>query len=282
MSEEARLITDERGDQESSLTKVLPTVVKKHWWENLIFLRSLGILVFLFVWWLAGDYLRTHPSLQSFSKFAPGPTLAAFLDFMISVKFWQDVGASLGRVAMGLIYAIVFGSLIGLAIGLSTILREIFHFPIQMLRMISPLAWMPIAILAFATWDSAIIFLIGIAAVWPIAFSTSNSIGKISPSWVKGARNLGATSFQMLKFVIFPAIASDLFSGIRLAVGVAWIVLVPAEYLGVTSGLGYAINDARDTLSYDKLAAVVIMIGLIGICLDRINLFFINKYHWKN
>ncbi len=93
---------------------------------------------------------------------------------------------------------------------------------------------------------------------------------RIDPAWFKVARNLGARPWHMLLTIIMPAIAQDVLSGIRLAVGVAWIVLVPAEFLGVTSGLGYAINDARDTLEYDRLAATVVIIGFIGFALDMI------------
>ena len=119
---------------------------------------------------------------------------------------------------------------------------------------------MPIAVLAFASWDSAIIFLIAMATVWPIIFSTAHGVKRIDPNWFKVARNLGGDSLQMLRRIVMPAIMTDVLAGIRLAVGVAWVVLVPAEYLGVTSGLGYAINDARDTLEYDTLAAVVALV----------------------
>ena len=82
------------------------------------------------------------------------------------------------------------------------------------------------------------------------------------------ARNLGGSTFSILAAVVIPAVAQDMLTGLRLALGVAWIVLVPAEFLGVTSGLGYAINDARDTLSYDRLGALVLLIGLIGYAFD--------------
>ena len=84
----------------------------------------------------------------------------------------------------------------------------------------------------------------------------------------------------MLFTIILPAIAQDTFTGIRLAVGVAWIVLVPAEFLGVTSGLGYAINDARDTLEYDRLAATVVIIGIIGFVLDFVCAQAIKRASW--
>jgi NitT/TauT family transport system permease protein len=142
------------------------------------------------------------------------------------------------------------------------------------------LAWMPIAVMAFSTWDGAIIFLIGVAAVWPILFSTAHGFRRIDPAWFEVARNLGARPWHMLFTVVWPAIAQDALTGIRLALGVAWIVLVPAEYLGVTSGLGYAINDARDALEYDRLAATVLIIGFIGFALDFVCEQAIRRASW--
>ncbi|MDX1352687.1 MAG: ABC transporter permease subunit, partial [Thiomicrorhabdus sp.] len=112
-------------------------------------------------------------------------------------------------------------------------------------------------------------------------FGTAHGVQRIDPNWFSVAKNLGADGFQMLRRVIMPAIAQDVFAGIRLAIGVAWVVLVPAEYLGVTSGLGYAINDARDTLDYDSLAAIVVVIGVIGYLLDAIAVLLIKRYSWR-
>jgi len=168
----------------------------------------------------------------------------------------------------------------GILIGRFRSVREASSVPFQFLRMISPLAWMPIAVMAFATWDRAIIFLIGVAAVWPVMFSTAHGFRRIDPAWFKVARNLGARPWHMLFTIILPAIAQDCLAGIRLAVGVAWIVLVPAEFLGVTSGLGYSINDARDSLEYDRLAATVVIIGVIGFTLDLICEWAVRHASW--
>jgi hypothetical protein len=94
------------------------------------------------------------------------------------------------------------------------------------------------------------------------------------------ARNLGATPVQMLTQIILPAISFDIFTGIRLALGVAWVVLVPAELLGVTSGLGYAIKDARETLSYDQLTAMVLTIGVIGYAARYLCALLIKRFSW--
>ena len=148
----------------------------------------------------------------------------------------------------------------GVAIGLFAALREVSHVPFQFLRMISPSAWMPVAVLAFDTWDAAIVFLVAVAAWWPVLFLRRRGAPYRS-AMVQGGPQPGRGWAADAAADHFPAIAQDIFAGIRLAVGVAWIVLVPAEYLGVTSGLGHAINDARDTLEYDTLAAVVVVIG---------------------
>nr|WP_322789194.1 ABC transporter permease [Thiohalocapsa halophila] len=242
---------------------------------------AVGIAVLLALWWLGGWAIANNDDVATFAGFAPAPAFAALGELVASGDVWGTIYPSLYRIGMGLLWAFVIGVPVGVAIGLSSALREVTHVPFQFLRMISPLAWMPIAVLAFATWDGAIVFLITVAAVWPVLFSTAQGVRRIDPLWFKVARNLGADGWQMLRRVIMPAIGQDIFAGLRLAVGVAWIVLVPAEYLGVTSGLGYAINDARDTLEYDTLAAIVVVIGIIGFLLDGLCVSLIKRFSWR-
>jgi NitT/TauT family transport system permease protein len=184
------------------------------------------------------------------------------------------------RLGTGLFIAAVIGVPLGILVGLSKRFREISHSPFQFIRMISPLAWMPLAVLVFPAWNWAIVYLIVIAAVWPVTYATAAGLAKLDPAWYKVARNLGAKRSQILKEIILPAIAFDIFSGLRLALGVAWIVIVPAELLGVTSGLGYAIKDARETVDYSYLTAMVVTIGVIGFALDSIFVALINRYSW--
>jgi NitT/TauT family transport system permease protein len=176
--------------------------------------------------------------------------------------------------------AAVIGIPIGILIGHYRRFNQLSNSPFQLLRMVSPLAWSPIAVFIFATWYGAIVFLIAMAAVWPIMFSTAAGLAKVDPAWFKVARNLGAGPIDMITKIIIPAITFDILSGLRLALGVAWIVLVPAEYLGVTSGLGYAIEDARETLTYNYLTAIVLTIGAIGYTLDSTLAFLIKKTSW--
>ena len=239
-----------------------------------------GILCLLIAWWIGGWMIANNPDTSSFADFAPEPAFARLIDLVQSGAVMKAVVPSIERIGLGLLWAVIIGVPVGVAIGLYASLREVTHIPFQFLRMISPLAWMPIAVLTFSTWNSAIVFLITVAAIWPILFSTAQGVRRIDPLWFKVSRNLGADGLQMLRRIIMPAIGQDIFAGIRLAVGVAWIVLVPAEYLGVTSGLGYAINDARDTLEYDTLAAMVVVIGILGYFLDGICVKLIQKFSW--
>jgi len=199
---------------------------------------------------------------------------------LVAGTIQSATASSLYRIGGGLLFAIIIGLPLGIAMGRSRIFSNLSNAPFQFLRMISPLSWEPIAVIVFPTWDQAIIFLIAVASVWPVAFSAAAGLSKVDPAWFKVARNLGARPWHMLSQIILPAIAHDVLTGIRLALGVAWIVLVPAEFLGVTSGLGYAIEDARETLSYSHLTAMVVVIGIIGFALDSICLWLIRRYSW--
>lgn len=239
-----------------------------------------GITILAVLWLMAGHWLSINPTTVTFSKFGLIPTLEAFPELWGAGKIQAASAASGFRLGSGLLIAIAIGVPIGVLMGRIKWFNNYTNSPFQFLRMISPLSWMPIAVLVFATWNGSIIFLIAIASVWPVIFATAAGLAKVDPNWFKVARNLGAKPWHMLTKVIVPAIMFDVLSGIRLALGVAWIVLVPAEYLGVTSGLGYAIEDARETLSYNHLTALVVTIGIIGYFLDSTLVVLIKRFSW--
>lgn len=239
-----------------------------------------GLTALLGLWWLGGWIIAQNPALFSFADFAPAPALTAFWHIITNGDALNAALPSLGRVLAGLGWALVLGAPVGLAIGVVPYLEAACRVPFQLLRMISPLSWMPIAVLSFPTWDGAIIFLIAAAAIWPIIFATAAGVKRIDPAWLIAGRSHGGHGWRLIRHVTIPAILPDLMSGLRIALGTAWIVLVPAEYLGVTSGLGYAINDARDTLSYDQLAAFILLIGLIGLALDTLISHISNRVQW--
>jgi len=249
-------------------------------WLRSLAIGALGLGILGALWALGGWYIAQSPGMFAFAQLAPLPTLERLWDMAQRGEIWEMSAPSLNRVGWGLGIAILVGVPMGILIGRLAWLRDLSNAPFQLLRMISPLSWMPIAIMAFATWDGAIIFLIFVASVWPIMFATAAGVKRIDPAWLKVSRNLGANPLHMLFYVILPAIAQDIMTGIRLALGIAWVVLVPAEYLGVSSGLGFAINDARDSLDYARLGATVLVIGVIGYALDSLCLLAIKRFSW--
>lgn len=239
-----------------------------------------GLAIFFALWWLGGYLISINPTTKNFATFGLLPTMKAFPQLWAEGKLQSAAIASGYRLGGGLLIAIAIGVPLGILMGRFKRFRDMSNSPFQFLRMISPLSWMPIAVLVYGTWNQSIIFLIAMASVWPVAFSTAAGLAKVDPAWFKVARNLGAKPQHILFQIIMPAISFDVLTGIRLALGVAWIVLVPAEYLGVTSGLGYAIEDARETLSYDSLTAMVLTIGIIGYLLDSTCVLLIKRFSW--
>lgn len=242
----------------------------------------LGLGLLLAVWWVGGYMIAKNPATQAFSGFAPGHALPRAWELVTSGTLAADVLPSLKRIGHGLLLAAMAGIPTGVLVGWIPTIQRITNFPFQLLRMVSPLAWMPVAVLAFDTWDGSIVFLIFMAAVWPILFSTAFAVQRIDPMFFKVANNFGASVLARLRRLVLPAIAPDILAGFRLALGIAWVVLVPAEFLGVSSGLGYAINDARDILAYDLLAALVLVIGVIGYVLDSAVVMLMRYFGWQS
>lgn len=239
-----------------------------------------GLVILFALWWLAIYVATLNPAAAHFAAFGPIPAFKAIPKMWESGLITHALWTSGYRLGAGLAIAIVVGVPIGILIGRSKRFRELSNSPFQLMRMISPLSWEPIAVIVFAGWDQAIVFLIAIASVWPVMFSTAAGLAKVDPAWFKVARNLGAKPWQVVTQIILPAITFDVLTGIRLAVGVAWIVLVPAEFLGVTSGFGYSIEDARESLEYDHLMAMILTIGAVGYVLDTSLMMLIKRFSW--
>ena len=233
-----------------------------------VFMGLAGFLFFIALWAVGGYVLFTRPDFAQFQGFLPLPALKGLARLCVSQHFWTSVAASLFRVCAGILIAFLVGFPVGLLIGFYRRIQVLTYPPMQFLRMVSPLSWMPIALLIFSSFESAICFIITMATVWPIILNTSLGVVRVNPGWLMMARNQGATDMQLLTRIVIPASIPYILTSLRLALGVAWIVLVPAEFLGVSSGLGYIINDARDTMEYDLLMATVLAIGVIGFCLD--------------
>ncbi|HYK90561.1 MAG TPA: ABC transporter permease [Acidobacteriota bacterium] len=176
---------------------------------------------------------------------------------------------SLYRVSAGYSLAVILGVPIGIILGWYELPAITVNPLIQMMRPISPLAWMPLSVIWFGVSDLAPIFLIFLGAFFPIVVSTMNSVRNVPPMYVQAGRNFGLSPAALFRRVIFPAILPRVLSGLRIALGIAWIVLVAAEMIAVDSGLGYLIIDSRNAgKRYDLVVAGMFLIGIIGLCLD--------------
>ncbi|MCB9898942.1 MAG: ABC transporter permease [Planctomycetes bacterium] len=199
----------------------------------------------------------------------PGDTLLAYADLLKSDRLMGDIVASLFRVTWGFLLGSATGIPVGLLAGWS--LRGFWALNpiIQGLRPISPIAWIPIAILWFGIGDGAGVFLIFLSSFFPIAVGTMAGVRNISLVHQRSAQNFGLHGIELFRRVVLPAAMPQIITALRIAMGVAWLVIVAAEMVGMESGLGYLINDARNMGGrYDLVVATMIIIGLIGIVLD--------------
>jgi NitT/TauT family transport system permease protein len=177
--------------------------------------------------------------------------------------------ASLFRVTWGFGLAVIIGVPFGLFLGWFDRAFIAFNPMIQIFRPISPIAWIPVAILWFGISDLAPVFLIFLASVFPITVSAMAAVQNMQPVYLRAARNFGLSRSQLFGRVILPATLPQIITGVRIALGVAWLVVVAAEMIAVNSGLGYLIIDARNAgKRYDLVVAGMVMIGLIGLVLD--------------
>jgi len=199
----------------------------------------------------------------------PLQALSAFGEIVRSNRLWGDVVASLFRVAWGFTLAAAVGIPVGLVVGWSLRAFHAFNPIIQGLRPISPIAWIPFAILWFGIGDRAGVFLIFLSSFFPITVGTVAAVRNISLVHQRSAMNFGLRGVELMRRVVLPAAMPQIITSLRIALGVAWLVIVAAEMVGMDSGLGYLINDARNMgKRYDLVAATMLTIGAIGIVLD--------------
>lgn len=179
------------------------------------------------------------------------------------------VVASLYRVTWGFSLAVLVGVPFGLFLGWFRPAFQAFNPMIQVLRPISPIAWIPLAILWFGVSDAAPVFLIFLASVFPITVSATAAVQNLQPVYLRAAHNFELGRLQLFRRVILPATLPQILTGLRIALGIAWLVVVAAEMIAVNSGLGYLIIDARNAgKRYDLVVAGMVVIGVIGLVLD--------------
>ncbi len=205
------------------------------------------------------------------TKIFPSPLAVGHAIAKLSAAslLWRYIGDSLLRVASGYGAAVLLGVPIGLLLGWYPTAARAVNPLIQMLRPISPLAWMPLAVIWFGVSNLAPMFLIFLASFFPTVVAAMNGVRNVPPMYLQAGRNFGLTTPQLITRVVLPATLPRILVGLRIAFGVAWLVLVAAEMIAVDSGLGYLIIDARNAgKRYDLVVAGMLMIGVIGLLLD--------------
>jgi len=201
----------------------------------------------------------------------PGPwrVAAGIVELARSGLLVRYVVASLFRVTWGYVLAVVVAIPAGIALGFRRRGELALNPILQLLRPISPLAWIPIAILWFGVGDLSAIFLIFLASFLPLTVATMHAVHNVDEVHVRAAANFGLSRRHLLFTVVIPAILPQLLTGMRIALGIAWVVVVAAEMIAVNSGLGFLIIDARNAGNrYDLVIAGMALIGAIGLLLD--------------
>lgn len=200
---------------------------------------------------------------------APWEVVEGIVELFNKGLLLKYIVASLYRVTWGFALAVILGVPAGLLMGWFRPLHDAFNPLIQVLRPISPIAWIPIAILWFQVTDKAPIFLIFLASIFPIMVSAMAAVQNMQSVYLRAARNFGLSGPQLFRLVVLPAALPQIITSIRIALGVAWLVVVAAEMIAVNSGLGYLIIDARNAgKRYDLVVAGMVLIGVIGLVLD--------------
>jgi NitT/TauT family transport system permease protein len=223
------------------------------------------IALLLAAWWFA--------VIQTQSVIFPTPwqVVTGTIELINDGTLWLHIGASLMRVGVGfglaVLVAVPLGLWLGWVKGAYITLNPLF----QILRPISPIAWIPIAILWFGVGNESPIFLIFISSVFPMVVQTTAGVHTIERRYLRAAENFGVSRYTLFRQVVVPATLPQIIVGMRIGLGVAWLVVVAAEMIALRSGLGYLIIDSRNAGNrYDLVIAGMIIIGLIGLMLDGV------------
>lgn len=228
------------------------------WLRPVLFAAAL-----LAAWQLA---VSLHPH-----QLMPGPwkTAQGIADLFPHGLIAKYIIASVFRVTWGFFLAVLLAIPLGLAIGWYQRAELAVNPILQILRPISPLAWIPIAILWFGVGDMAAIFLIFIGCFLPLLLAVIDAVRAVPAVYINAGRNFGLKPIALMRRVLYPAIVPRLMTGLRITLGIAWLVVVAAEMIAVNSGLGFLIVDARNAGNrYDLVVAGMVIIGVVGLLLD--------------
>ncbi|MDP2066854.1 MAG: nitrate ABC transporter permease [Burkholderiaceae bacterium] len=231
----------------------------------------LGLALLALVW----EMVSLNPSLGIPSPLA---TLSQAID-LFSNPFYrngpndQGVGwnvlSSLQRVALGFGLAAVVGIPLGFLIGRFTFLSRMLNPLISLLRPVSPLAWLPIGLLVFKGANPAAIWTIFICSIWPMVINTAVGVQRVPQDYMNVARVLNLSEWKVITKILFPAVLPYMLTGVRLAVGTAWLVIVAAEMLTGGVGIGFWVWDEWNNLNVKSIIIAIFVIGIVGLLLEH-------------
>ena len=251
------------------------------------------LIVFLAVWHVAvsgvgsvqtmdPEYAKLMGQSATTGKSAmPGPldvgaTIWRHLKDPFYVRGTNDKGIgiqlaySIGRVALGYGLAVLVAIPIGFVIGMSPLMGRALDPYIQILKPVSPLAWMPLALYTIKDSGISSIFVIFICAIWPMMINTAFGVSSVRKEWLNVARTLEVGPLRRAFTVILPAAAPTILTGMRISIGIAWLVIVAAEMLVGGTGIGYFVWNEWNNLSITNVITSILVIGLVGMILDQL------------
>lgn len=235
--------------------------------NTLRFLLPFIVLLGLLLIWYFISYINLFPA---YALPSPGAVLKSFREEMLAGRLINDVIASLWRVAVGFVISATLGIPVGLWLGQHLHARQAFVPMLNFFRFLSPLAWIPFAILWFHIGDKPAIFLIFMATFFPLVLATMSAVATIPSIYFRVAQDYNYKGIELLTKVTFPAVLPQVITALRVSYGIAWVVIVAAEMVGCQDGLGYGIWEARNGLRLDSAVCYMITIGLLGMGIDRL------------
>jgi len=227
-------------------------------------LRLVGPLSVLVGWELAARFGLVNTLLLPPSSKA----LSDLIVLITSGYLLKALYASLFRVVCGFALAVVVGVALGVAMARIRLIDNFFDPLVELLRPISPLALFPLAILWFGIGDGSKIFVIALAASFPVILNSFAGARSIDTNLIRASRSLGATEIEIFRGIVLPASLPHIFTGVRLAWGISLIVIIAAEMVGATVGMGYMVLEAQQTFRTERVFAGIFVIGLIGFATD--------------
>ncbi len=207
--------------------------------------------------------------------------LSSFFGLLLSGELFVHIWASLSRVLSAWLIAAMVAVPLGLAMGRSSRLEAIVDPFVELFRPISPLAWIPLAILWFGIGETGKIFIIFIATFFPILLNTISGVKGVDPVLIRAGQVLGCDSERKLFMkVILPAAMPTIIVGFRIAFGTGWAAIIAAELVAAQSGLGYLIADGMEILRSDLVLVGMVVIGILGVCIDAVFRIIARRYDW--